>query len=198
MGKIINLQDRLNKPPDNLISLRPWEFRRADWETVHFIQMSRAQSVELECHREENYRRGIRGIRHLPPHFLLKRGMDCSVRAMYAHRDNEERMRQVYYLMGLMDCMINRVNPILRTDVLRGMYKKVSTMRKELDIHWHGPLDEVLLRADSQFYDDSEYRSILYKARTMNELYRVIRQGTDEMFDIFSREYVFYCPGRGG
>jgi hypothetical protein len=32
----------------------------------------------------------------------------------------------------------------------------------------------------------------------MKELYEAIRRGTDEMFDILSLEYVFYCPNLGG
>lgn len=194
MGKIIDLRDRIQKSPDNLIISKPWEFRKAYWKTSHFIQMLRSQAAKLEHHREQICRNGGNGIQNLPSHFTLKGGMAYTMRAMYACRKNEKKMREVYYLIGLMDCMINQVNPILRTDLLRGMYKKVFSMKEELNIHWYGPVDQILLPIDSQYFGEFEYRAHLKNACTMKELYRTIRKGTDEMFDILSFEYVFYRP----
>jgi len=188
MAEVINLKDKFKKPTDNLICSRPWEFRRADWETIDFIQMLKSHAARPEQHREKI----------LPPHFLLKSGMPYTIRAIYANRENEERMREVYYLTGLMDCMINQVNRVLRTDLLRAMYKKVFAMKEALNIHWYGPLDQVFLPIDSRFYNEFEYRALLKNASTMKELYGAIRMGTDEMFDILSHEYVFYCPNVGG
>jgi hypothetical protein len=188
MAEVINLKDKFRKSEENLICLGPWEFRRADWETLHFIQMLRSRSERLEQHREKI----------LPSHVALKGGMAYTIRALYANRKEERRMREIYYLTGLMDCMINQVNPVLRTDILRAMYKKVFSMKEELNIHWYGPLDQVLLPIDSQLYNESEYRFSLKNACTMKELYKAIRKGTDEMFDILSLEYVFYCPHVGG
>jgi len=188
MAEVINLRDKFKRPAENLICSGPWEFRKAGWETTHFIQMQRSRSDRLQQHREES----------LPPHFSLKGGMANTVRAMYASRENEERMREIYYLTGLMDCMINQVNPVLRTDLLRALYKKVFAMKEALNIHWYGPLDQVLLPMDFRFYNEVEYRSSLRNACTMKELYEAIRSGTDEMFDVLSLEYVFYCPHVGG
>lgn len=198
MAEVINLKEKFKKPVDNLICSRPWEFRKANWETIHFIQMLRSQSERLEQHREKISDKGEKGVWHLPPHFSLKGGMAYTIRAIYAHREDEERMREIYYLTGLMDCMINQVNPVLRTDILRAMYKKVFSMKEELNIHWYGHIDQVLLPIDSQLYNEFEYRSLLKNACTMKELYEAIRRGTDEMFDILSLEYVCYCPNLGG
>jgi hypothetical protein len=198
MGEIIDLEEKLRKAADDLICREPWEFRRADWETSHFVQMLRSQSEKLQQHREEILGRGGRGVWKLPSHFELKGGMAFTIRSLLASRDNEERMREIYYLTGLMDCMINQVNPILRTDVLRGMYKRVFKMKEELKVNWYAPLDQILLPIDSHLYNEFEYRSRLRKAPSMEALYRTIRGGTDEMFDILSLEYVFYCPGIGG
>jgi hypothetical protein len=124
--------------------------------------------------------------------------MIYTILAMYTHRDNEVRMRQVYYLTGLMDCMINQVNPVLRTDLLKAMYKKVFSMKTALNVHWYGPLDHILLPVEARFFNEYEYRALLKSAQTMKELYRVIRIGTEKMFDVLSMEYVFYCPGARG
>jgi len=190
MGKVINIQDRRHRQDENPIASSPWEFRRACWKTPYFIQVIRPLAEEMTCDPKASPT--------TPPHFSLKGGMASTVLALYVKRQEEERMRETYYLIGLTDCMINQVNPVLRTDLLRAMYKKVFAMKEELNIHWHGTLDQVLLPIDSQFYDDLAYRASLRNAGSLEALYRAIRNGTDEMFDILSHEYVFYCPWVGG
>ncbi len=189
MGEIIQMKRGTKVPADNVISPKPWEFRKAYWGTGHFIQMLRSQSNRLENNQNE--------IHDIPPHFSLKGGMAFTIRAMFIYREKEEKMREIYYLAGLVDCMINQVNPILRTDLLRGLYKKVFSMKEKFNVHWHGPLDQVLLPIDFNFFNESEYRASVSRAGTMKELYNAIKDGTEEMFDILSFEYVFYCPGPG-
>lgn len=106
-------------------------------------------------------------------------------------------MRDVYLLAGLIDCMINQVNPVLRTVLLRDMYKKVFKMKKALGITWYGPLDHVLLPIDPRLYDVCKYRDALAAAGNMKTLYGIIREGTSEMFDILSAHYIFYFPNTG-
>lgn len=197
MGTIIDIGSRSQGLPDNLISSKPWEFRKADWATGHFIQMLRSQSTRLENRRKEIQGKGEKGIGDLPSHFSLKGGMAFTIRALFIYRENEKKMREVYYLAGLVDCMINQVNPVLRTDLLRDLYRKVFLMKEKLKVHWYGPLDQVLLPIDFQFHNESEYRSSLRNALSMKELYHTIQEGTEEMFDILSFEYVFYCPSAG-
>jgi hypothetical protein len=198
MGEIIKLKEKDGEPPDNLIALEPWEFRKADWGSKHFIQMLKSNSTKLEAHRKEIHKRGDKGVWHLPSHFTLRGGMAYTIRAIYMNRNNEGRMRDTYYLAGLIDCMINQVNPLLRTDLIRDMYKKVILLKNELNINWYGELDQVLFPLGEQYYSAVEYRQTLSSARSMKELYHLIREAIDEMFDILSLEYVFYSPGRGG
>ena len=197
MAKIIQIGSRSEESPDNVITLKPMEFRKAYWETTRFIQMSRSSSDRMEHHRRQTVEQGDEGVWQLPPHFVLTEGMAHTIRAMYVYRTEEKRMREVYYLMGLVDCMINQVNPILRTDLIRAMYKEVFKIREDLKIHWHGPITQILLPIDSVFYNESEYKISLTKAETMQGLFKAIREGTGEMFDILSLEYVFYCPSAG-
>jgi len=63
-------------------------------------------------------------------------------------------------------------------------------------VNWYGPIDQVLFPLDIQFYNELEYRQVLTETKEMSLLYRVIREATDEMFDILSLEYCFYTPGR--
>jgi len=198
MGKIVHLYPKSEGPPENVIISKPWEFRKADWPLNHFIQMPKSQCARLESLRQEIHKAGRRyTVPDLPPHFSLHQGTAYTIRAMLFYRDNEERMREVYYLTGLMDCMINQVNPILRTDLLRGMYKKVFTMKKEFNVNWYGPFNKLLLPIDHRFFNELKYHSSLNSARTMKSLYQAIKAGTDKMFDILADNYVFYCPGTG-
>lgn len=135
-------------------------------------------------------------IGHLPPHYVLKNGMDNTIRALFRYRKDEGKMREVYYLAGLIDCMINQVTPVLRTDLLRDMYKRVMTMRSVLHVNWYGTIHQVLLPLDGAFYNEPVYKDALEKAASMKELYRFIRDAMNEMFDILSREYTFFSPGR--
>ena len=197
MAKIIQLKEKRATPPDNLLSPKPWEFRRADWENKHFLQMLRSQSAKLEKHRVEVCQNRLERISQLPIHFVLKGGMAYTIQGVFNRRNNEEKMREVYYLAGLVDGMINQVSPLLRTALIKDIYKKVLTLRKILNVNWYGHLDQVLFPIDTYFYNPMEYREKLSGAGSMKEFYRLIREGTDEMFDILSLEYVFYTPGSG-
>ncbi|OQY49542.1 MAG: hypothetical protein B6240_03100 [Desulfobacteraceae bacterium 4572_87] len=190
MGKVIDLHNRRKGPLIGLTAPEPWRFRKGLWRTSNFVQIRLGLAETLEYTPE--------GLTTLPPHFSLKGGISFTIRSMFMNRKDEKKMREVYYLVGLTDCMINQVHPILRTDLLWGMYKKVFAMKEALKVHWHGNLDQVLLPIDLEYFDDITYRTSLTKAETMKELYRAIREGTDEMFDILSLEYVFFSPWMGG
>jgi hypothetical protein len=159
--------------------------------------MLKSQSEKLEKHRKEVFDSGGGEIFQIPPHFSLQKGMAHTVKALFFYRTDEEGMRSVYFLAGLMDCMINQINPILRTDLLRDLYKKVFDLKKQLRVNWYGPLDHLLLPIDMAFFSEPEYRVQVNDALTLKELYQTIRRGTDEMFDILSLEYVFYVPTTG-
>jgi len=193
MGKIIEFH---SKTRDGVITASPLEFRRATWESAYFLQMLKSQSEKLEQHRKEVQEKGGEGVWHLPPHYVLRGGLGCTIAGLYRHRENEEKMRDVYYLAGLVDCMVNQVNPVLRTGLIHGLYQKVMTLRTILGVNWYGPIDQVLFPLDIQFYNELEYRQVLTETKEMSLLYRVIREATDEMFDILSLEYCFYTPGR--
>lgn len=190
MGKVIHIEDRFQRlPTGDLITSGPWQFRKGCWRTPFFTQMLRPLAEKIEPCGD---------AAAIPPHFSLNRGLASTIQAMYANRMDEDRMRETYYLVGLTDCMINQVNPVLRTDILRSMYKKVFAMKADFNIHWHGSMDQVLLPIDTRFYDEAVYRAAIRQATTLKDLYRTIRKGTDEMFDILAHEYVFFCPSVGG
>jgi hypothetical protein len=197
VGKLIPFKEKGGVPPDNLITSKPWEFRRAEWGSLHFIQMLRSQSGLLEKHRKEVYENGDGRVCRLPSHFALTGSMAYTIQGLFLYRKNEEKMREVYYLAGLIDCMIHQVTPLLRTGAIKEMYGKITTLKAVLGINWYGSIDQVLLPVHTQFHDENEYRGSLARACSMKEIYGLIREGTEEVFEILSHEYTFYAPGKG-
>ncbi|MFZ7112553.1 MAG: hypothetical protein ACOWYE_12790 [Desulfatiglandales bacterium] len=198
MSIVISMKDRRFAGPDNLITSRPWEFRRSHWESRHFTQILRTHSLSLErYHNALKDKKNVIVVEPLPPHTVLCGGLAYTVRAAFGSRENEAKMREIYYLAGLVDCMINQVNPLLRTALFKQLYEKVMTMRGMLDINWYGVLDQVLLPLDGRVFDQKDYMKKLSSAGSMKALYRTIREGTNVMFDILARDYVFYVPGKG-
>ena len=188
--------ENIKQAPDNIIVRDPFEFRRSDWQSGFFLQMTKRNSEWLEEQRYTLFSQGKTGIGQLPPHYSLQGGLAGTIGALFTYRHEEEKMRKVYFLVGLIDCLINQVNPILRTVMLRDLYNKVQQLRTELGVRWAGTLDHVLLPIDGIFFNEMEYKRHLATASTLKALYGVIEEGTQEMFDILSVEYVFYCPYR--
>jgi hypothetical protein len=197
MGEIIHMDGRRARASGNLITAGPLEFRRAGWGAAQFIQMRKVLSEKLEADTEDDASTGSR-VARLPPHFTLSGGTGYTIRNLFLYRDDPLRLQEVYYLVGLVDCMINQTNPVLRTDVIRAMYKTIFQLKQELNARWYGPMDQILLPIDGDLHNESEYRAGLRSARTLQELYRRIREGTDRMLDVLACEYVFYCPHLGG
>ncbi|MDB9823075.1 hypothetical protein OAC89_05170 [Deltaproteobacteria bacterium] len=189
MGKVINLRKKSYTTPDSLITSNPWEFRRAYWTSKHFIQILRHYWDEIKTQEEKSAK--------LPPHFVIKDSIADTIHSIYNYRNNTGKMREVYYLAGLIDCMINQTNPLLRTDLIKVMYKKIATLKGILGVNWYGQMDQVLLPIDNLFFNQQEYRDRVSKAITIKGLYRIIREGTHEMFDILSSKYIFFTPGGG-
>lgn len=199
MAKIIDIKSRIETTSGNLIISAPWEFRYSYWTGKYFLLVLKTDADDLERRLRDLVKLDhCRDRENLPPHTPLNGGMAYTVHAAFICRDNEARMREVYYLAGLIDCMTRQVNPLLRTDLIRHLYQKVMTMKGLLNVNWYGSMDQVLLPLDRRFFKKEDYRKTLAGAESMKALYRAIRQGTDAMFDILAREYVFYAPGSGG
>lgn len=196
MAQIIPLPTRHSERRVNIITSRPLEFRKACRPSKHFIRIPRSRVQEFEARCGNNT--GTVSFAGIPWILELKWGQGRTICSLFIHRESEQTMRQIYYLAGLVDCMINQVNPLLRTDLLRSLYKEAFELKRSLDVDWSGRLDEVLLPVETFYYNMDAYKRVLANAETMKELYRTIREGTSNMFDVLSERYVFYCPGAGG
>jgi hypothetical protein len=199
MGSVIHLDKKRETAEESLITAKPWEFRWSPWGGRYFILMTKSLARRLEEDRKgapghDTETTAGQSSGHVP----LKGGMADTIRGIFRYRHHEIKMREVYYLACLVDCMINQVSPLLRTSYIRRIYEKTMTMKKILDVNWYGHLDQVLFPIHDHLYDDEPYRHSMSRAQSPEELSHLIRERSDHLFEILSCEYTFYAPGRRG
>jgi len=157
------------------------------------------QLLKEEARRFEKCRREARQEGRLHPagtpnHFPLHHGTDTTLWALYRWRHDADRMRDVYYLAGLMECMILVPHPILRTVMVRTFYRALEKLKEELQVKWHGHVHHFLLPMATYHRIENDFSRRLQEAETLQELFQAIREETEEQFLILGSEYAFYLP----
>ena len=115
---------------------------------------------------------------------------------LFRFRENEEQAREFYRLAGLMECVVNSTSPLLRTDLLRSLYKTILALRKSLNFSWKGDSSQFLLPLHPHFYRRSHFFDQVLEATTLKALYKTVEGETTVQFDLLASEYVFYLPKR--
>ena len=195
MAKIIDLEDS-RKGDDNLICRKPLEFRRGDWRQGHILQCLRSEAEKYQDHRRQAISDGHSHIKFVPEHFSLVGGCDYTAMGLFRLRENEEQVREFYKLAGLMECVVNSTSPLLRTDLLRSVYKAIMALRKSLNFSWKGDSNQFLLPLHPHFYRRRHFFDQVLEATTLKALYKTVEGETKVQFDLLASEYVFYLPKR--
>ena len=193
MAEIIDFRQK-NVLPSNVISSSTFQFRWADWDSGNPIQCTIHEAEEYEKHRTETIRKGHKHIAFVPNHFALTGGYYYTIRGIFEYRNDESSALELYYLAGLMECVVNSTAPILRTDLLRSVYKKILSLRNSLNIRWQGNINHFLLPLHPDFYSPSLFISKLNTCETLNDLYKTIKIETQKQYNIAKEMYVFYLP----
>lgn len=193
MGKIIQFKSEVS-PPSNIIIEKPLQLRWADWEGGNPILVVNAEAKKFEIHRKEVLSKQHAHIAYVPNHITLKDGVEFTLRALLRYRESPEKMREVYYLAGLMECLMKVEQPVLRTVLVRTYYQTVLELKERLGVNWHGKSRYFLFPLFPMHYDLNAFFQQVCKAETLKELYASIREGVEEQFLILGSEYVFYIP----
>jgi hypothetical protein len=180
--------------PDNTITDKPWRFRRAEWAAAQPLMCGLHQAAMFEDHRREVFRPGHFHLRELPLGVPLEAGQVNTVRGVFRHRLDEENMRRVMFLAGLMEAMINHPCPILRTDLIRNVYSRLETLSAELGVVWRGHSERFLPTLPPQLYHPNRLPGLLVGVNNLQVFYDTIRAETDDQFDLVAGHYVFYVP----
>jgi len=78
MAKIIQFGNG-RKGDDNLICLKPLEFRRGDWRQGQILQCLRSEAEKYQSHRHQAINNGHSHLSFVPEHFSLVSGCDYTV-----------------------------------------------------------------------------------------------------------------------
>ncbi len=195
MAKIIDFEEG-RKVDDNLICRKPLQFRRGDWQQGQILQCLRSEAEKYQRHRREALANGHKHIRFVPEHFSLAGGCEYTAMGLYRWRESEEDAREFYRLAGLMECVMNSTSPLLRTDLLRSLYKTILELRQRLNFSWKGDSNQFLLPLHPHFYRRSHFFDEILQADTVKALYATVDLETAVQFDLLANEYVFYLPKR--
>jgi hypothetical protein len=192
MADIIDLSKRL-KPVHNLIASAPLEFRRGQWLSVSAIQCTREESAKLEAHRRKTTQdRPL--ITLVPNHVTLDGGYHFTFMWLFRFREDEKRMRRLYRLAGLMECVTKAPSPVLRTDLVRRFFKIITEERENLNVSWKGNVRDFLLPIHRDHYDQGVFIETIRTAASLKDLLNGIEKETNYQFDILAENYVFYVP----
>jgi hypothetical protein len=192
MADIIDLTSRF-KPENNLIAVSPLEFRKSEWLSGNAIMCTREESAKVEAQRRKSISQRP-PVRLVPNHVALDGGYHYTCLFLFRFRDDEKRMRRLYYLAGLMECVNKAPSPVLRTDLVRRFFKIIKEEREELNVAWKGNVTDFLLPIDPEHYDPWAFLDALSNAQSLKDLFDVIEKETNFQFDILSGNYVFYVP----
>lgn len=194
MADIIDLSSRL-KPASNLITPHPLEFRKGDWLAAHAVLCTREESARFEAHRQKVRQAQDRPfISLVPNHFTLDAGFNFTALWLFRFREDEVRMRRLYRLAGLMECITRAPSPILRTDLVRRFFKIITDEREKLGVAWKGSVQGFLLPIHPQFYNPNVFLNAVQSAASLKDLLSLIEEETNRQFDLLARQYVFYVP----
>ncbi len=192
MADIIDLSTRL-KPGNNLIVAHPLEFRRGDWLAGSAILCSRQESAKFEARRVKAPQ-DRPFISPVPNHLTLDGGYYYTAVWLFRFREDEPRLRRLYYLAGLMECITRAPSPVLRTDLVRRFFKIINEEREKLGVAWKGHVHNFLLPLYPEHYNPNTFLNAIQDAPSMKDLLERIEEQTNAQFEILGAHYVFYVP----
>ncbi len=193
MADIIDLSTRL-KPGHNLIASAPLEFRRGQWLSGIAILCTREESAKLEAQRRKATP-DRPPVTLVPNHVRLDGGYHFTFLWLFRFREDEQRMRRLYWLAGLMECVTKAPSPVLRTDLVRRFFKIINEEREKLNVSWKGNVRDFLLPLHPEHYDPGAFMETIHNASSLKDLLTGIEEETNSQFDILAEKYVFYVPG---
>ncbi len=192
MADIIDLSTKL-KPRHNLIASAPLEFRRGEWLSGSAILCTREESAKLEAQRRKTTP-DRPPVTLVPNHIRLDGGYYFTFLWLFRFREDEKRMRRLYWLAGLMECATKAPSPVLRTDLVRRFFKIINEERDKLNVSWKGNVRDFLLPLHPEHYDPGLFIETIRNALSLKDLLAGIEQETNRQFDILAENYVFYVP----
>ena len=199
MSKIIKLpgsSSPVEKPelPNNVITNGPLRLRWGDWRTNKIIQVHVGPAAAFEDHRAECFAKGLDHTGDMPSHFALDGPSHDTALALLRHRNDAEKLIQVNYLAAMMEALVNTPCAILRTDLIRRVYREVEVLGKALGLSWHAVEGRFLLPLDEDAQNPEAFSSRLSRLDNLSEFFAVLKDVAQRRHDILAKKYVLYYP----
>ena len=192
MSKILPFPVKKNPDP-HIICQKPFRLRRAEWETRTPAMVGLHQAALFEDHLEETGKLGV-PISFVPSHVPLKGGPDQTIMALFRFRDQEEAMRKVYFLAGLMELATRMSHDLLRTDLIRRVFETIRGLSRELVLRWSSGQQGFLLPLPESLYPMARLARKLETAASYKELMSILEEETLVQFDLAAKHFVYYLP----
>lgn len=183
-------------PDEHIICQKPLRLRWGDWHTPHVIQVHVGSAALYEHQREQDLAAGRRLGYQMPSHFTLDGGMHETALALMRHRHSEESLRQVGFLAGLMECLINVPCAILRTDLIRRVYQEVQELSRQLGLAWRGRVGHFMLPVMEDAQDPKHLEIAVRDIDNLKGFFTTVRAITDRRYTALAKDFVIYYPRR--
>lgn len=184
-----------NRPlvADTLIIEEPMCFRRADWASAYPVQVHRHSSELHELNRAEA---AFPPGGQTPPHLVLRGSLARTLTGLYYFRKDEEAMKKVFFLAGLMELATALPHQVMRTDLIRRVFQRIDKLSDEMGVRWHSGAEGFLLPLGPDYQPREGLGAAVTGAETLKKLLLSVQAETDHQFRLACGWFVYYLPGR--
>lgn len=182
------------KGPGHIITQSPMRLRWGPWRTSHIIQVHVGAAAAYEDFREECSQSGQDPAAQMPAHFTLNGGLRDTAIALLRFRNNNAAQENVTYLSLLMEILVNVPCPILRTDLIRRVYKEVDRLSSELILRWRSQDGHFMLPLATDAAEPYALAQAIAHIENLSEFFDTIKSLAHKHYQELRNNYVFYFP----
>lgn len=179
-----------------VISTAPLRLRWGEWRTPHAILVHVQSAAVYEDWRDDALASGTDPSAQMPSHFALDGGLHETAHALLRHRGNESKLIDVTYLSLLMETLVNTPCAILRTDLIRRVYREVDALSAALTLRWRGRAGHFMLPLNQDARDPGGFERTVAPIAELKALFNTLRDIAATRLDTLKKGYVIYFPRR--
>lgn len=181
-------------PADNVITDQPMRLRWGLWRTGHVLQVGLQAAAQYEDFRTECHTSGQDPSGRMPPHFTLDADLRDTAMALLRFQDDPSAQEDVCYLCALMEALVHTPCAILRTDLIRRVYREVESLGKKLSLRWQAGDGHFLLPINEDAGDPNQFRRRVAPLDDLKAFFATLRALAQERYQKLATQYVFYFP----
>ncbi len=194
MSDIIKFPDKGLPGRDNVITTKPMRLRWGEWRSNKILQVHVGAAAIYEDFRQECIEQGHDPASQVPPAHELSGGIRETALALLRFRNNEQQQRRAYYLAALLEALITAPCAILRTDLIRRVYREVETLSDELGLRWSSHSGRLMLLLEQDAKDPDMMNKRLENIDNLSRFFDEIRDISGSRYQALATNYILYYP----